>query len=353
MERLWLRRLRSDERFWMSLFSLLTLLIAVAHLKAPRTAVPSLLIVVLLSASFVMSARSLVNLEVVILFALIFMAIAGSVSIGQAFSILASALLVMWWVRFRSRHGLAGTQSDTMLIEVRERIESLGTIPQLPRHWNVEAVVRPAGNSQFSGDFVIFADGQQDVMELALVDVSGKGRNAAARALLLQSSFGGLIGSLSFGEFLPAANSFLLRQQWGEGFATAAHLRINFTTGLYFLSLAGHPPAAYFAAGTSRWQTIGKAGDVLGVTTTSRFPVESAVLNPGDALLLYTDGVIEVPGRDLLFGIDKLLGGAEELVARSWKPGVRSLLDSLHLGDGDDASIVLVHRLSSGLASPI
>lgn len=353
VKRLWVRRLRTDERFWMTVFSLLALLIALGHYWMPLLAAPSLLIVVLLAASFVMTSKALIYLEVLIGFAVIFMSLAGDVTYGQVLGVFASALLMLWWIRFRARHGLAGTQTDTMLIEVRERIESLGTIPKLPKQWVVDAVVRPADGSHFSGDFVIFADGRADSMELALVDVSGKGTNAAARALLLQSSFGGLIGSMAFGDFLPAANSFLLRQQWEEGFATAAHLRINFISGHYFLSLAGHPPAACFTAGAGRWQTIGKAGDVLGVTVASRFPVESGVLNPGDALLLYSDGVIEVPGRDLLYGIDKLLGGAEQLAARSWRSGVRWLLDSLNVAESDDASIILVRRLAEGFVRPI
>lgn len=308
-------------------------------------AVPSLLIAVLLGASFVMGSRGLLYLEAVIAFAVVFMALQGNVIYGQFLGVVVSGILVMWWVRFRARHGLPGTQTDTMLLEVRDRIVRLATVPRLPEDWQVDVQVRPAHGAIFSGDFAIFAESDPLSIEFALVDVSGKGTQAAARALLLQSAFGGLIGSMPFGDFLPSANKFLLRQHWEEGFATAAHVRIHLDSGRFLLSLAGHPPAAYFASGSGKWSTTGGAGDVLGVSSASRFPVESGVVNPGDALLLYTDGVIEVPGRDLLFGIDKLLGGAEQLVARSWRSGARWLLDSLDLGDGDDCAVILLRRL--------
>ena len=55
-------------------------------------------------------------------------------------------------------------------------------------------------------------DGSQ--LEVALVDVSGKGVDAGTRALLLSGAFGGLLGSVTHEEFLPATNRFLLRQQW-------------------------------------------------------------------------------------------------------------------------------------------
>lgn len=352
LSRLWQRQLRTDERFWMAIFSLLTLLIALTHIWLPSFVAPSFLIVVLLGASFVMTSTALTYLEILIGLAVIFMSLRGDVTFGQFLGVFASVGLVMWWIRFRARHGLAGTQSDTMLIEVRERIESLAKVPRIPSQWHIDRVVRPAKGSHFSGDFIVFGGRGHDSLELALVDVSGKGTDAAARALLLQSAMGGLIGSVAFGDFLPAANTFLLRQHWEEGFATAAHIRINFDSGRYLLSLAGHPPAAFFAAGSGKWTTVGKAGDVLGVADTSRYPVDSGILNAGDALMIYTDGVIEVPGRDLLYGIDKLLGGAEQLVARSWRSGVRWLLDSLELGDGDDSSILLLRRLPSRSGSP-
>lgn len=356
LKRLWQRRLRHDDRFWLGVFSLVVALISAGHVWSPTIAVPSLLIVVLLSASFVMGATALIYLEVIIALSFVFMAASGNVVFGQVLGVFASGALVMWWMRFRARHGLAGTQSDTMLLEVRERILGLANIPQLPGEWSAEAVIRPALGASFAGDFAVFADGSGGSLEMALFDVSGKGTHAAARALLLQGAYGGLIGSMPFGEFLPAANSFLLRQHWDEGFATAAHVHINLATGRYLLSLAGHPPAAYFSAGAGTWTTVGTAGDVLGVSSASRFPVDSGVIAPGDALMVYTDGVIEVPGRDLLYGIDKLLGAADLLSARSWRSGVKWMLESLDLGDSDDCAILLVKRVPEptfGGRSPI
>ena len=62
---------------------------------------------------------------------------------------------------------------------------------------------------------------------MVVVDVSGKGEGAGTRALLLSGAFGGLLGALPPGEFLPAANDYLLRQDWDEGFATAVHLSLD------------------------------------------------------------------------------------------------------------------------------
>ena len=50
-------------------------------------------------------------------------------------------------------------------------------------------------------------------------------------------------------EFLPAANDYLLRQDWEEGFATAVHLSLDLATGAFEIRTAGHPPAVQLAAG--------------------------------------------------------------------------------------------------------
>ena len=51
-------------------------------------------------------------------------------------------------------------------------------------------------------------------------------------------------------QFLPAANDYLLGQDWGEGFATAIHLHLDLATGDFELRKAGHPPAVWLHAGS-------------------------------------------------------------------------------------------------------
>jgi serine phosphatase RsbU (regulator of sigma subunit) len=67
------------------------------------------------------------------------------------------------------------------------------------------------------------------------------------------------------------------------------------------------------------------------------------VLRPGDALLLYTDGLVEVAGRDLDVGIDKLLGAAEHLVAAGFEGGAEVLVDRV-ADSSDDRGLVLLWR---------
>lgn len=259
--------------------------------------------------------------------------------------VLASAVaFVFVAARDRSRLGLRGGKGESMLVDLRDRLRAQGEMPMLPAGWGAEVVLRNAYGDSFSGDFLV-ASRDGSVLEVVLVDVSGKGLDAGSRALLLSGAFGGLLGAMPSEEFLPAANRYLLRQRWEEGFATAVHLVTDLRTGDFVLRYAGHPPSAQFSAGSGQWRVLDSVGGpVLGVVEIDSFPHCAGRLRPGDALLLYTDGLIESPGRDLSVGIDRLLGHAERLVTSSFRDGARRLVEAVGDGDGDDRALIIFWR---------
>src|SRR6202044_1477029 len=164
----------------------------------------------------------------------------------------------------RGKIGTRVMRADRMMIELRDRIRAQGTLAGLGEGWGSAVVLRPAGGSSFGGDFVIsHSDGKN--LEVALVDVSGKGMDAATRALLLSGAFGGVLGSVPREQFLPAANSYLRRESTDEGFVTAVHVSIELASGEYTVYSAGHPPAVRFDASNGRWRTSAARGIVLGV----------------------------------------------------------------------------------------
>lgn len=267
------------------------------------------------------------------------------VRFGTLVVVAVTALVALEFARSREETGLGGLRGDTVLVGLRRRLELQGELPALDRPWRAETVVRPAGGGPFAGDFIVSAcadDGHQ--LQVALVDVSGKGVEAGTRSLLLSGALGGLLAALPTDEFLSAANSYLVEQDWDEGFATAAHLCLDLTTGAYAISSAGHPPAAHFDAGSGRWSLLESAGPALGLLPDATYNPDRGVMRPGDALLLYTDGLVEIPGRDLSVGIDKLLGVAERLVASGFEGGGARLVDGVSQGSTDDRGLVLLWR---------
>jgi len=246
----------------------------------------------------------------------------------------------------RARLGVQGTLAESMLVDLRDRIRGHGRLPALPEPWHAEVDVESAYGEPFSGDFAVAnLSDAGDRLEVVLVDVSGKGLDAGTRALLLSGAFGGLLGATDPEEFLGAANSYLFRQDWSEGFATAIHVALELDTGRFSVGGAGHPPAVKFWAGAGRWRVLdAENGPVLGVIKGADFPRSYGRLLSGDALLLYTDGVIETRTRDLTVGTDRMLGAAERLVPQGFTGGAVRICAAALAGQTDDRAVVLIWR---------
>jgi hypothetical protein len=309
---------------------------------------PSAQVLPLLFGGLLLGRRAMRQLMAVVAACLIWdLAVLGvwDVRPGALITAVVTGVVAYEFSRSREETGLGGLRGDSVLVELRRRLEMQGELPGLEAPWRAETVLRPAGGGPFAGDFVVSscADSGRR-LDLALVDVSGKGVEAGARALLLSGALGGLLDALEPADFLPAANHYLVKQDWDEGFATAVHLSLDLDTGAYLVESAGHPPTAHFDAGSGRWSLLDTAGPALGLMQQASYLPDRGFLRPGDALLLYTDGLVEVPGRDLTVGIDKLLGAAEHLVARGFRGGAELLVDQVASDGSDDRGLVLIWR---------
>jgi hypothetical protein len=308
---------------------------------------PSFLAVPLLFGGLLLTTRPMRALAVVVALALLVDVLElgwDDVRAGALVMLAVTGLVAYEYARSREETGLGGLSGDAVLVELRNRLEQQGQIPSLPGGWQAEVVVEPAGGVPFAGDFVVSARVSKGRFEAALVDVSGKGVEAGTRSLLLSGAMGGLLGSKDTKEFLSSANAYLVRQEWDEGFATAVHVVLDLDTGTFEIGNAGHLPVAHFDAGSGRWSLLEASGPALGLLREARYEGKGGRLRQGDALLLYTDGLVEVPGRDLDRGIDKLLGEAEQLVPRGFRGGGRVLLDRVTEHGLDDRGLVLIWR---------
>jgi hypothetical protein len=329
---------------------LLVVLVGVGVWLWPSAVPISLLFPTVVGAGLVLRPPQLLAVLVAVSVVAIVWATDSRLAPERALGVLASLLLVMVLARFlalsRALVGTRGFSGDRMFAELRDRIASAGRMPVLPEGWQATSCILSAHGDRFSGDFVVVhLSPAQDRLEIALVDVSGKGTGAGTRSLLLSGALGALLGAVPSGDFLRAANDYLIRQEWREGFATAVHLDVHLPTGDYSVANAGHPSPALFTSGRGRWTVLDAGrGPLLGVLPGITFPRQRGTLAPGDALLIYSDGVIEARDRDLRDGIDRMLGVAALSVLRDGDVA-RDVCESARSGEDDDRAVLAVRRL--------
>ena len=148
---------------------------------------------------------------------------------------------------------------------------------------------------------------------VALVgDVSGKGVAAAGLAAIARNSihaFAMVDGRPD--RVLERTNELLLRRQLHGRFVTALLLLLNPDSGEISWASAGHPPALRLDATGCRYLAV-TGGTPLGAFPCT-YEISSTVLEPGDSIVVYTDGVTEARRGRELFGPDRLLSAADRL----------------------------------------
>ncbi|MDQ1701033.1 MAG: hypothetical protein QOF57_285 [Frankiaceae bacterium] len=312
----------------------------------PQIMPPSALTVVLISAGLLARWRATVLIAALAAVGLaVDIAVIGihDVWVGTIVAVLITGAFALLLSSTREQVGAPGLRGEHMLIDLRERLSAQGHFPHLPPGWECESTVSPAGSGVFGGDFVVsLVRGAS--LEMALIDVSGKGVDAATRALLLSGAFGGLLGAVPPEDFLHKANDYLLRQDWEEGFATAVHVTVDLETGDYVVETAGHPPLIHYDSGSGAWRVSGASGVALGLLPAPSYSAETGRLRRGDAMLLYTDGLVEEPGRDLSIGIDRLMGAAESLISHGFRGASDLLLQRVAQTANDDRALVFLWR---------
>jgi PAS domain S-box-containing protein len=207
-------------------------------------------------------------------------------------------------------------------------------LPDIP---GVEAAARfrPTGEgSEVGGDFYdVFETGRQG-WTVVMGDVCGKGPDAAAVTALARYTLrAAAMSQRAPSRCLGMLNEALLRQRDDRRFCTVAYAYLELVDGgaEVGFSSGGHPlPLLLRTDGTV--EPIGAPGTLLGVVPDPQLDDRAVSLGPGDALVFYTDGVVEGRiGEELLdeAGLTALVAscagqGADAIAARVEEAALRS-----------------------------
>jgi anti-sigma regulatory factor (Ser/Thr protein kinase) len=239
-----------------------------------------------------------------------------------------------------SRAGAAETARELTDGLQRSMLPKLG--PEIPGMGVAARYVPTGGGLQVGGDWYDLIPLPNGRFALVIGDVQGHDVRAA-----------GLMGQLRIAlrayaseghrpdAVLSRASRFLHGMTYDDGaedaadlrFATCLYVEVDPTTGMLDIARAGHPdPAIRMADGTVLARPTA-GGLPLGIDPDADYPTTRITLEPGETMLICTDGLIETGGHDLETG---------------WKR-IRTILEE-HQGDLEelaDALVQAVHGPSS------
>ena len=152
--------------------------------------------------------------------------------------------------------------------------------------------------SELGGDnYDVFSLGG-DETALAIVDVSGKGLQAAILGAFVKSVIRAYLrGSSVVSETAARISSAVYREHGPDLFVTAFIAVLDEPSGTVRFVNAGHPGPLHVSAERSV-EVLRAASMPLGIFPEQEFVEGEVVLAPGDQLVLYTDGLYEIKGWD-------------------------------------------------------
>lgn len=182
--------------------------------------------------------------------------------------------------------------------------------------------------AKIGGDFYDFFELDNNRIGFVIGDVSGKGLEAAAIASMVKNT----IRAFAYRDPDPAyvlseTNNSVERQLEMGQFITAIYGVLDIETGNIVMASAGHPDP-FLCGSDGCVQQQAKRNQPLGILPGVEFKSFEARLNCGDAMVLYTDGLIEAKGKDGLFGDERVSEVLNEVSLQSTKDIVDSLLVS-------------------------
>lgn len=165
--------------------------------------------------------------------------------------------------------------------------------PQLAG-WDLAAVYLAA--QQIGGDFFDFLwpPGPEETLGLVIADVMGKGVPAALFMALCRT----MIRSTALSGRTPAqalirAHELILKDSTTDRFLSAFYGVLGPETGLFTFSNAGHNPPLLLRHADRAVVELSAQGMILGAVEEFALAERTVRIEPGDALLLYTDGITE------------------------------------------------------------
>ena len=322
--------------------------------------IPSVAVIVLVFSSLVLGGRAMISLVVLLIACSVIVAVAHPNALGIQFSYTGVVMLVVVAVVAmvqsvrRDSLGLRRVSAETVLSRVGDQLDTQGTLPELPTGWHITVARHTPYGASIAGDFVsarVQDVGGVPVLDVALVDVSGHGVEAGSRALLLSGAVGGLLGSVPSAQFLPAVNEYARRHAEEPSLATATYLRVDLHTGAYELRSAGHPPPIVWARAPAQTRLSTSSGIVLGVVDELDSVPEFGVLCGGDALVLYSDGVVEERSVDVDTGIARLRARVGDLLQSSMAGRLAEDILEHAPHTGDDQTVVVLWNAIAAASS--
>jgi len=208
-------------------------------------------------------------------------------------------------------------ERDQELLEIQRELDlarriQLSILPTaFPDSTAFRVAARYVPMTSVAGDFYDFLVADDRQAGLLIADVSGHGVPAALIASMVKMAATSQRDHAADPQRLLTEMNAALCGNTQSQFVTAAYVHLDADTHQLRYSAAGHPPMLLLRGG--KVTEIHENGFILAIAKDAIFTTAIHTLQPGDRLVLYTDGILEArDARGELFGEEQLFGSLRD-----------------------------------------
>jgi sigma-B regulation protein RsbU (phosphoserine phosphatase) len=205
-----------------------------------------------------------------------------------------------------------------------------------------------------SGDYYDFIRMDDNQVGIAIGDICGKGLGTTPMMASVCISLRAQAQEnlLSAGELMSQLNKTICHNTADYQFVTMVYGIWDENNNIFTYSNAGHPPVLYYEKATGRIHELGTGGMLLGVFDHTEYHVESIPLSPGDALIFYTDGIIESTNKsNEIFGVNRLTEVIKSYIHEKSEILADKILSAASMFAGqewmDDVTLMVLKRVNA------
>jgi serine phosphatase RsbU (regulator of sigma subunit) len=226
----------------------------------------------------------------------------------------------------------------------------------LPKLQGLDIAARFLPMTSVAGDFYDFIAIDDRHLGILIADVSGHGLPSALIASMLQVALTAQRAHASEpGKVLCGLNQALCGK-FTQNFVTAAFVYMDLDNNCMRYAGAGHPPLLLCPASSGKAAKVVENGLILGLFPEATFEARELPLEPGDRIVLYTDGIPEAanPAQEE-FGVDRFMRFMENNKSLSADQFADAFLDEISRwsqhspdqGQQDDVTLLVIGRLDN------
>jgi serine phosphatase RsbU (regulator of sigma subunit) len=264
-------------------------------------------------------------------------------------------LIFICFLGYAVAHRFFANERQLLAIEqemaTARRIQS-SILPQhLPEVPGIHLAARYLPMAAVAGDFYDFLVLDGRGMGILVADVSGHGVPAALIASMVKVSFASQAAVASDPAGVLTGMNQVFCGKFEREFITAGYLLMDTDKETLVYAGAGHPAPLLWKRAEQKIVTLSENGLILGQFANAEYANLRLPLEPGDRILLYTDGIVEAAdSTGELFGEGRLRRFVEEQEHLSPERFADALLERLFLWSGkrsgktldDDLTLIVV-----------